>query len=278
VVRAENLAWEAFAYPAVVIAIAWLVGDNVRTRRAYVAQLEERAAHAEADRAAEAERAAAGERARIARELHDVVAHHVSVIAIQAGAARMVGERFSSAEGVDTGAGSTHWEALVSVESTARQALTELRRLLGVLRHDGDIETPSLSPQPGIRSLEELFDRVRRAGLPLESRIEGDVVPLAPSIEVSAYRIVQESLTNVLKHEGAVPTEVTLRYRERDLEIAVIDRPTGAPASALSGGGGHGLLGMRERVALFGGDLSVGRRADGAFEVLVRLPFDGARP
>jgi signal transduction histidine kinase len=275
--RVADLAWEAFAFPAVVIVTAWLVGDNLRVRRAYVAQLEERAARAEADRVAGAERAAASERARIARELHDVVAHHVSVIAIQAGAARMVSERLSPGDGVGAGAESTHPEALVSIESTARQALTELRRLLGVLRHDGDGDAPSLAPQPSIRSLDELFDGVRRAGLPLESRIEGDVVPLAPSIELSAYRIVQEALTNVLKHEGAVPTEVTLRYGEHDLEIAVIDKPTGVARASALGGGGHGLAGMRERVALFGGDLCFGPRADGAFEVLVRLPFDVGR-
>ena len=274
-----NLTWEEFALPAVFIVIAWLIGDNLRVRRAYVAQLEERSARAEADRIAAAERAAAVERARIARELHDVVAHHVSVIAIQAGAARLLIEGgppdhtvFAAAAG--PGVVPAGHEALESIEAMARQALTELRRMLGVLRRDAADETPALEPQPGIGSLQALIETVRKAGLPVEWRIEGERVPIASSIELSAYRIIQEALTNVLKHEGPARTEVVVRFGEDQLAVVVVNQQSGAPHDSGLESGGHGIAGMRERVALFGGDLDVGRRPDGAFSVVARLPFE----
>jgi signal transduction histidine kinase len=266
--------WQALPLPSALIVTAWLIGDNVRVRRAYIAQLEERAARAERDRLAEAERAAAGERARIARELHDVVAHHVSVMAIQAGAARVVAET-----GGTPATTAAQRDALQSIETTARQVLTELRRMLGVLRRDdhGEGAVTSLEPQPSIGTLDALIRSVRAAGLPVEWRIQGEPVPLASSVELSAYRIVQEALTNVLKHEGPVPTEVIVRYAEDRLDVEVVDTPSGAahPAQGGLAGGGHGIAGMRERVALFGGDLEVGRRPDGRFRVAARLPLGG---
>jgi signal transduction histidine kinase len=266
--------WQSLPLPSVLVVLAMLIGDNRRVRRAYIAQLEERAARAEADRLAEAERATAGERARIARELHDVVAHHVSVIAIQAGAARVV------ADAGETRAGQR--DALQSIETTARQVLTELRRLLGVLRRDEDGTgvVTALQPQPCIGSLDALIQTVRAAGLPVDWHIEGEPVPLASSVELSAYRIVQEALTNVLKHEGPVPTEVIVRYGEDRLDVEIVDTPDSSaePAPSTLAGGGHGIAGMRERVALFGGDLDVGRRPDGTFGVFAKLPFGGESP
>ena len=266
--------WQALPLPSVLIVTVWLVGEAVRSRRERVTQDQERAVRAEADRLAELDRAVAGERARIARELHDVVAHHVSVIAIQAAAVRVVSETVTTAEPT---AGQR--ETLQSIEITARQVLAELRRLLGVLRRDGAeaATVPSLEPQPSIASLDALIQAVRAAGLPVEWRIVGDPVAVASSVELSAYRIVQEALTNVLKHEGPVPTEVVVRYAEDRLEVEIVDTPNRAarPAGTALAGGGHGIAGMRERVALFGGDLEVGRCPDGRFRVMAKLPFGG---
>ena len=268
--RPARIAWgrpaAAFAFPVVVISAAWLIGDNLRVRRAYVAQLEERAAQADAHRASEMQRAAAEERARIARELHDVVAHHVSVIAVQAGAARMLASKQADQ--------SAAAEALGAVESSAREALGELRRLLGVLRHE-EGESPALSPQPGLHLLPKLVGDLRRAGLPVELNVVGPEVALPPALDLSAFRIVQEALTNVLKHEGPVPASVVVRYQPAGLEIEVIDsappRPAAEPASS-----GRGLIGMRERVAMFGGELRAGPRAAGGFEVRACLPLSPA--
>jgi signal transduction histidine kinase len=261
-----RLTWEAFLLPWAVTAAAWLIGDNLRVRRAYITELEAKAARADADRAAAAERAASRERARIARDLHDVVVHHVSVIAVQAAAARMVA-------GHDGRAADTQ-QALTDVEATARQALGELRQLLGVLRHHGD---PAVrAPAPGLDQLGRLLDDVRRAGLVVEARTEGQPVPLPAAVNVSAYRIVQEALTNVLKHAGCVPASVVIRYSDQDLRIEVADGgPSGHPSPAATGPG-HGLAGMRERVAMFGGELDAGPRPGGGFSVAARIPFGGA--
>lgn len=248
---------------AVVVIACWLVGDNIRVRRAYVAELRAKAQRAESDRQAELARAAAAERARIARELHDVIAHHVSVIAVQAGAARMLAENgTSAAEAGPTWAG---------VEATAREALAELRQLLGVLRHDGD--PPARSPQPGLGQLKQLLDQARRAGLPVQARTDGDPGPLAPGADLCAYRIIQESLTNVRKHQGSAPTSIALRYEADRLEIEVASRagpqrPRPGPAGA-----GHGLAGMRERVTLLGGELTAAPGPDGSFTVIARIPL-----
>jgi signal transduction histidine kinase len=255
--------WTKFLFPVVVVGACWLIGDNLRVRRAYVAALEEKAARVESDRAAELSRAASEERARIARELHDVVVHHVSVIAVQAGAARLLSEQNGS------NASSSAWAA---VEKTARQALSELRQLLGVLRRDQ--ERPALEPQPGLAQLDRLLQEVRQAGLPVQVKIEGDPVPLPPAADLSTYRIVQEALTNVLKHRGAAATTVWLHYRPDALNIEVINQSSSLEKSTpLTEGGGHGLIGMRERLTMLGGTLDAGPYRDGGFRVAARVPL-----
>ena len=250
-------------FPAVVIAACWLIGDNVRVRRAYVAELEAKAAHAEEDRAAEVTRAASEERARIARELHDVVAHHVSVIAVQAGAGRLLAESGPPGDGPS-------WAA---VESTARQALSELRQLLGVLRHDG--EPVSLAPQAGLDQLDRLIADVRIAGLPVESRVEGSPVSLPAAVDLSAYRIIQEALTNVVKHQGSPPTVVSVAYQPDVLRLEVSSGPGNGQRPAPVEGSGQGIVGMRERAFMLGGDLDARPRADGGYLVKARIPLPG---
>ena len=259
--------WLTYMFAVVATAACWLVGDNVRTRRAYVSELEAKAARAEEDRESALARAAAQERERIARELHDVVAHHVSVIAVQAGAARLLAE-----EGDANRSSAKDWAA---VEETARQALGELRQLLGVLRHDG--YAPSLSPQPGLGQLDRLLDEVRGAGLPVSAGLEGAPVALPSALDLSAYRIIQEALTNVMKHEGCVPTTVVVRYGPAVVEVEVtnVGQP-GAQRAASAEGQGHGLIGMRERVGVLGGRLKAGPRPEGGFVVRAQLPLDGA--
>jgi signal transduction histidine kinase len=250
--------------PMAVVAAAWLIGDNLRVRRAYVAELEAKAARAEADRAADLARAAAQERTRIARELHDVVVHHVSVIAVQAGAARMLADQ--------AGDTSERRQAWVAVETTARTALSELRQLLGLLRSDG--EPGPLTPAPGIGELDRLIDDVRRAGLSVDARVAGTPVVLPPAVDLSCYRIIQEALTNVLKHAGPVPTTVVLRYRQDRLDIEVTNTGPPVPASA-GGSSGQGLIGMRERVALLGGRFDAHPRPGGGFAVVASIPTTG---
>jgi signal transduction histidine kinase len=264
--RPTSLTWADFVLPLLVIWAAWAVGDNFGVRRAYLGELADKAARAEAERDAATERATAEERARIARELHDVVAHHVSVIAIQAGAARMLSSG-------DATPGDGTAATLRSIELEARQALGELRKLLGVLRHDGD--PTDLAPQPRLEQLDKLIGEVRQAGLPVESRTEGRPASLSPMAELSAYRIVQEALTNVLKHQGRVPTTVLLRYEPDELEIGVTSR-SASPAPASPPGVGHGLIGMRERLSMLGGELEAGARPDGTFAVLARIPREAA--
>jgi signal transduction histidine kinase len=265
--------------PAAVVAVTWLIGDNLRVRRAYVAQLEARAEHLEREQANEAQRAVDGERTRIARELHDVVAHHVSVIAVQAGAARMVaGQR-----PVPQGHGRTPSmsdDMLGSIEMTARQALGELRRLLGVLRkEDGQAD---LAPQPGLHQLAPLVAQLRDSGVPVELEIDEAIPDLLPSgVDLTAYRIIQEALTNVLKHAGGAATRVVVGLDGDDLVITVGDRgpgpaPTGADGVDEAAPRGHGLIGMGERVALFGGELRHGPGRFGGFEVVARIPLGGA--
>lgn len=249
---------------AVLVAGSWLIGDNVRVRRAYVAELQAKAQRAEADQRAGQARAAARERARIARELHDVVVHHVSSIAVQAGAARMVAGHGESA--VD---GGPTWSG---IEATARQALSELRQLLGVLRNGQD--PPARRPQPGLHDLEQLLEESRRAGLPVQANVDGCRVSLPASVSLAGYRVIQEALTNVRKHQGRPSTSVALRYRARELEIEVSSqRAAGAPPQRE--GSGHGLVGMRERVTLLGGELHAGPRPDGGFLVTARIPLEG---
>jgi signal transduction histidine kinase len=242
---------------------AWLIGWTLHKRRVQAVRLEDRAARLELEREENARAAVAEERARIARELHDVVAHSVSVMVVQAQAA----QRLAEAEQTDL-----RRQALDSIETTGRQALVEMRRLLGVLRRtDADL---SLAPQPGLDDLEGLIRQVREAGLPVELHIEGDPEPLPPGVDLSAYRIVQEALTNTLKHAGPAKARVTIRYRSDEVELEVADDGAG---TGKGGGSGQGLIGMRERVAIYGGVFESGRQ-NGGYLVRARLPLDANRP
>jgi signal transduction histidine kinase len=250
-----------FAGPSL---LAWVLGDSMRYRRAYYAALEERAARLEAERGAQAQIAAAAERARIARELHDVIAHNVSVMVVQADGA-------SYALGTDPGRAA---EALAAISGTGRQALAEMRRLLGILRRDEEA-TPR-APLPGIGQLGELLESARAAGLPVSFTVEGVPQPLPGGAALAAYRIVQESLTNTRKHAGPLASaQVTLRYLEDALVLEISD--DGRGAAAVPDGAGHGLTGMAERVAVYGGSVTAGPRPGGGFAVTARLPVAPAR-
>ena len=242
--------------------LAWLVGDNLRVRRAYTKQLEDRAAELEIEREAKAAQAVTEERARIARELHDVVAHYVSVMVVQsAGARRVVDKDPAAAKG-----------ALEAVEAAGRTALAEMRRMLEILRTDD----PGMGPQPGLGEIDRLIGHVRDAGLPVEYSVEGSACCLPAGMDLAAYRIVQEALTNTVKHGGRATARVTVRYAGDTLEIEVIDDGRGAAAPLVSGaeGGGHGLIGMKERVGLFGGELHAGPVLTGGYRVFARMPIE----
>jgi len=234
----------------------WLAGVFVHAHRQAVSM----AAHSAALRR-QTEQATAAERARIARELHDIVAHHLSVIVLQAAGARASGQP----------AGTT----LEKIENSARQALAETRRLLGVLR-DPD-EEAGLAPQPGIGDLDALAASVQAAGLPVNLVIDGDRAAVPAAVDVSAYRIVQEALTNVLKHAGPARADVTIGCARDTVTIEITDNGIGEPGP-LTPADGHGLAGMRERAAVFGGELAAGPRAGGGFAVRARLPLDGGLP
>ena len=252
----------AITVPSVFFVAAWLIGDYLRTRRAYVAQLEERAARLERERDQDRRLAADEERTRIARELHDVVAHDVSVIAIQAGAARAV--QLSKPDAAA--------KALGLIETTARETLVELNRLLGVLRSSNGA-IPDRSPQPGIGQLAGLVEELRAAGLEVDARVEGEPQPLPPALDLSAYRILQEATTNVLKHARAHRVDIRVHYTQAMLALDVRDDGPGGGGDPASSSG-HGLIGMRERVALFGGQLRAGRDPAGGFSVHARLPLE----
>jgi signal transduction histidine kinase len=254
--------------PAVLAVAAVLLGDRMRLRRAYLDELEERAARLELERDQQAQIAAAAERSRIARELHDVVAHSLSVMVAQAdGASYAIDSDLAKAKG-----------AILSVAQTGRDALTEMRRLLGVLRED-DAGT-GVAPQPGVEQLGELVDSVRRAGLPVRLTLAGSPRPLARGMELTVYRIVQEALTNTLKHGGANPHAwVTIDYGDAAVELRIEDDGVGVGALVPSVDGaaerGQGLVGMRERAAVYGGSVVAGPRAGGGFRVRARLPLPG---
>ena len=253
-----------FAGPSL---IAWVFGDSMRYRRAYYTSLEDRAARLEAERDAQAQIAAAAERARIARELHDVVAHNVSVMVVQADGA-------SYALGTDPDRAR---QALAAIASTGRQALMEMRRMLGVLRRDDDGTEPERAPLPGIGQLGELLEQARASGLAVSFTVEGVPQPLPDGAALAAYRIVQESLTNTRKHGGPRATaQVLLRYLEDALLLRVTD--DGLGSTAASDGAGHGLTGMRERVAIYGGWVQAGPRPAGGYQVTARLPLVAALP
>jgi signal transduction histidine kinase len=238
--------------------VAWVAGYALRERAEQAEAAEERAAHAERERESAARVAVAEERARIARELHDIVAHAVSVMVLQVGAVR---HKLPDALAEDR-------EALKSVERAGRTALAEMRRLLAAMRREGD--EAELVPQPGLDGLDSLLEEIGRAGLPVELHVAGTPVPLPRGIDLSAYRIVQEGLTNALKHAHASDADVTVRYRPDVLEIEVRDNGHG---SAASDGLGHGLIGVRERVKLYGGKMSAGKAVDGGFVLSTRLPL-----
>jgi signal transduction histidine kinase len=257
-------------------AAAFFLGDVQKRRLAYMAKLEALNSQLATEQELRSRWAVAEERGRIARELHDVVAHSVSVMVVQAGAARRT--MAASPDQATT--------ALGQIESTGRQALVELRRLLGLLR-DGDRgDGAALTPQPGLEHLESLAAAAREAGLPVEIMVEGDPRPLPPGVALSAYRIVQEALTNSLKHAGPARASVRVRYGRDVLEVQVADNgETTGGATLVVGNGlgspsaaGHGLIGMRERVALFGGTLETGPGPDGGYRVAARLPLDTEGP
>jgi signal transduction histidine kinase len=247
----------------VLVAATWLLGHYVRTRRLYTDELERKNRELEQAQHDLARRAVVEERLRIARELHDVVAHALSVIAVQAGAGRMVGEDSPS----------TAREALASIETASRSALGEMRRLLMVLRSDeGEVEP--LVPSPGLSELEGLVAATVRSGLPVEVRIDGDRVALPVGVDLAAYRIVQEALTNVRKHAHASRASVVISYDPGELGIEVRDDGVGPCANGRLGAG-HGLVGMRERAALYGGTVETGPGVHGGFRMTARIPCLG---
>jgi len=242
-----------FVFTPALFAIAWLAGFALRERSVQVEAAEERAEQA-------AQLAVAEERTRIARELHDIVAHAVSVMVLQAGAVR---HRLPPGEDE---------EALRDVERTGRTALTEMRRLLGAMRREGD--EAERGPQPGLGELDPLLDDFRRAGLPVQLMVDGEAVGLPRALDLSAYRIIQEGLTNALKHAEATRADVVVRYGPDELQISVRDNGRG-PAGG--DGLGHGLVGVRERVRIYGGEMTAGTANGGGFTLSARLPLEGVR-
>ncbi len=252
-----------FVFTPVVFAIAWLAGFALRERAEQAEAAEARAAQAERDRETAARIAVAEERARIARELHDIVAHTVSVMVLQVGAVR---HKLPAALGDES-------DALRGVEQTGRASLAEMRLLLGALRRDDD--ELELTPQPGLGRLDALLEEIARAGLPVRLHVDGEPVPVPQAIDLSAYRIVQEGLTNALKHAGASQADVTVRYRPDELQIEVRDDGDGDGGGA---GLGYGLIGVRERVKIYGGEMTAGAASGGGFLLSTRLPLGGDRP
>jgi len=260
VLTTENAGASDFFWPAFLFAAAWLAGRALATRAEQTRELRERVRAAERARADAEERAASAERARIARELHDVVAHSVSVMVVQASGVRRLLKDDQVRER----------EALESVEQTGRQALSEMRRMLGVMRAGDEEAAAALAPQPGLEHLDRLIHDVEEAGLPVSLRVEGKRLPLSPGVDVSAYRIVQEGLTNALEHAHAARAEVIVRYVDGAVELAIEDDGRGVSNGAL----GHRLVGMRERVALYGGTLEAGPRPEGGFALRAKLPVE----
>ncbi len=257
VMYAEGLEPSDVAATLVFLGGPFALGVGVRARAAGLAEAVDRAARLEREQAEQAAAAVAEERARIARELHDIVSHSLSVVTIQTQAVRLRLHPDQDQEERD----------LAAVETTARQALAEMRRLFGVLRSRGD--AVSLAPQPGLAELDALLAQVRAAGLEVELRREGEAVDLPPGVDLAVYRIVQEGLTNTLRHAGARRAWVTLCQGESMLDVAVEDDGRGARGGT---DGGHGLVGVRERVQLYDGEVETGERAGGGFRLAARLP------
>lgn len=256
----EDLEPSDLAAALVFLVGPWTVGTVVRQRALLTAEAQDRARRLEQEREKQVAEAAALERTRIARELHDIVSHSISVIAIQTQAVR---HRLTADQRREA-------DDLAAVETTARDALAEMRRIFGVLRSDG--EAASLSPQPGLHELERLCEQVRASGLDVEVTVEGTVCALSAGMDLAAYRIVQEGLTNALRHSGARRATVLLRYDDVRLHIAVEDDGRGLDPGAAAAGG-HGLLGVRERVALYDGTLEVQAGETGGTRLVATLPM-----
>ncbi|MEU1624338.1 histidine kinase [Streptomyces sp. NPDC020096] len=261
----------AVVFMTIPFALAWVIGDSLRTRRAYYAQLEERAERLQREREAQAKAAVAAERARIARELHDVVAHNVSVMVVQAdGAAYVLDASPDQAK-----------QALSTISQTGRLALAEMRRLLGLLRASDD-SGGEYVPQPGVDQLGDLIDQVRGAGLPVDFAVDGTPRPLSSGVELTAYRIVQEALTNTRKHGGPdARATVHITYGDAELQMLIEDDGRGAQHELYEEGGadglGQGMIGMRERIAMVGGTLDTGPRPGGGFRISAALPLKPSR-
>jgi signal transduction histidine kinase len=239
-------------------AASYAIGSSMRNRRLYNEQLEQRAADLERERDEEAKRAVADERLRIAQELHDVVAHSMGVIAVQAGVGAHV---------IDTDPAEAK-QSLEAIAATSRSTLTEIRRLLGVLRAD---ERGAYQPAPGLADLGKLADDLGAAGVPVTLTVEGTARDVPPGVDLTAYRIVQEALTNVLKHAGPAHAQVLVDYAPGTLRLEIADDGRGVNGRASDGG--HGLVGMRERVGVYGGSLSAGAAPGGGFRVVAELPY-----
>jgi signal transduction histidine kinase len=247
------------------IAVAWLAAENLRVRRVRWTELHARAERLEHEREDEARRAVTEERLRIARELHDIIAHSMSVIAVQSGVGNHV---------IDTQPDQAK-QALAAIEATSRSALTEMRRLLGVLRQEGE-PRGSLVPAPGLADLTCLVAQVQDAGLRVWVHVEGRQRPIPPGVDLSAYRIIQEALTNVIKHAASASAGVTVSYRADSVTVEITDEGLAAPAAPAVRARlnpGHGIIGMRERVAVFGGEFAAGPIPGGGFGVRARFPI-----
>jgi signal transduction histidine kinase len=246
-----------FVFSSIFFTVGWTIGFALSRKYYEAEEAKERVLRAERERIERAHLAVAEERARIARELHDVVGHSVSVMTVQASAARRLLRPHQEKER----------EALLVVEQTGREALAEMRRMVGVLRRPE--EAPALAPQPSLEHLDKLVAHAREAGLPVDVRIEGEPEPLPAGIDLTAYRLVQEGLTNAIKHARAGRAEVVIRYGGGHVELTVSDDGTG---DGDGDRGGHGLVGMRERVSVYGGELEAGPKAGGGFRLRARLP------
>jgi len=246
-----------FIVASIIFSIVWTIAFGVGRKSVEADEAKERATRAEREREQRAQVAVADERARIARELHDVVGHSVSVMTVQASAVRRLLRPEQRRER----------EALLVVERTGREALAEMRRMVGVLRRPE--EAPALAPQPSLEHLDRLVESAREAGLPVDLRVKGEAVQLPAGVDLTAYRLVQEGLTNALKHAEATRAEVLVNYGDGQIEVVVSDDGRGAGGGD---GSGHGLVGMRERVSVYGGELDAGPRPEGGYRLRARLP------
>jgi len=261
-----------FSGPFAILLPAWLVGNALRIRQLRADLFETRARQLEQQQEQARQAAILEERGRIARELHDVVAHSVSMMVVQAGAARQVLKQGHALAPEAT-------DSMLAVEASGRAALSELRHMLGALSTNGfpaaskptSEPEPGIAPQPGLGQLDALVQRVRDAGLPVTVRTEGEPTPLPAGIDIASYRILQESLTNAMRYAAGAPTEIRLHYRDTELKLEVLD--DGPGTGRADGAPGHGLVGKRERVAIFGGRLEAGPRLERGYAVRAWLPL-----